>query len=117
VLGQAEPVERVRDVARAPVEVRHDVAVEPSLAPPSLDGGSRERDVRKVVRQVDEEGPPAVELDEADRLVGVERRERRLVHGAMSLLWSTPNQWSKPRSRGREGAWSPRCHFPMAAVA
>ena len=71
---------RVENAAGARVDLFDDVAVHAGGAVAGKLRRPRERDVRKVVREVQEERPAAILLDESHRFLRVALRQRTMVH-------------------------------------
>ena len=82
VLLQAVLLQRGEDLARAPVDLLDGIPVEAAPGRAAEPLAHRQGDVRHRVRDVEEEGPVLVPLDEPERALGVLGGE--LLHVAMA---------------------------------
>ena len=75
---EASALQRIEYLPDRPVDFRDDVGIEAAGLPLEL-VRHEQRHVRHRVRDVEEERLLAIPLDEADRVLGVPRRQLRLI--------------------------------------
>src|SRR5688572_3466820 len=76
---EAEPLQCLAELANRPVELLDHVAIESRDAFPAEFRRGEDRHMRHHVRQIEEEWPIAVTLDESERAFGETTRERGLI--------------------------------------
>ena len=92
--------QRIEDSAGAPVDLLDDVAVDAGGAVPDELGRPGERNVRHVVREVEEERPRLVGVDEAHGFVGVAPGQRAVIDRLLDHV-AVPHQRHVPVLRLR----------------
>ena len=117
-------VERQVDVDVRQVQEPRPVAVRPQEADRLVHVAGGERRLVGLGLEhlvVEEQRERRVLLDERDAAPAQQLRDRHAPSGQrwrpMSLLYGRPKKLSNPWRVGRNGGWSPQCHFPTCLVA